>query len=199
MSPEKDYISAYLDGEMPAEWKNRIERLTTESEELRDTLDRHRAVHEALQSQPGPDFAGVTERSWSIVCRRIAESSGHTIPEVERALNRRRRAVPVWRRRVSVPLPVATAAALAVVFLAAFVLIRLSGINRIDPSEATVAQTMDGLKVTVSAKDVEQLLEILNGQNKVQNVKIEIPVKHQFQMIGQPVLLRASDGFGSFR
>jgi len=199
MSPEKDYISAYLDGEISAGWKNRIERLATEDEELRDTLDRHRAVHETLQSQSEPDFADVAERSWSIVRRRIAESSGQTIPEVEKVLNRRRKPVSVWRRKVSVPIPVATAAALAVVFLTAFVLIRLSGINRIDPSEATVAQTMDGLKVTVSAKDVEQLLEILNGQNKVQNVKIELPVKHQFQMIGQPVLLRASDGFGSFR
>lgn len=194
MSPEKDFISAYLDGEVPSPWKERLEKSINEDPQFRELYESHSNVHRTLGGLPEPDFAAARSRVW-----RKLEERLETVPRLEWELERKPRApvVSIWRRRVAVPLPVAVAAAAIVVLFTAFTLFRFvegSGSNG-----AVMAQSVEGLNVTVNVKDVEQLLDILNGQNKIREVKIELPEPHQFKLMGEPLLLRASDTSGGVR
>jgi len=192
MSPEKDFISAFLDGEVPSPWKERLEKSIEQDSRFRALYESHAEVHRLLGELPEPDFAEARSRVWEKL-----QESIESAPLPVRAGHRPGNPVPVWRRRVAVPLPVAVAAAAIVVVFAAFTIFRFvegSGSNG-----AVMAQSVEGLNVTVNVKDVEQLLDILNGQNKIREVKIELPEPHQFKLMGEPLLLRASDTSGGFR
>lgn len=206
MSPDKEFMSAYLDGEIPSPWKERFDETVAGNPECRETLARHRLVHEVLQNIPEPDFEESMDRSWAAVCEGISDATGSDRKAIETELSqpvyrrrRNRNVVSVWRRRIAVPVPMVAAAAALVVFLATFVIVRFMGSQRTDLQQAAMAQTLDGLKVTVNVKDVEQLLDILNGQNKIREVNIQLPEPHQFRLIGEPLLLRASDNPGGLR
>ncbi|HUX12201.1 MAG TPA: hypothetical protein VMW87_04185 [Spirochaetia bacterium] len=193
MSPEREFISAFLDGEVPSPWKERLETTIAEDPECGRAYAEHLRIHRLLGELPEPDFATAQARVWQKLAARSQEGS----PEDQRRVVAR--PVPVWRRRVSIPVPMALVAAAVVVLMGAFTLIRFLNAAASQSAGGTMAQSVDGLNITVNVKDVEQLLDILNGQNKIRDVKIELPEPHQFKLMGEPLLLRASDASGGLR
>ncbi|WP_455381171.1 anti-sigma factor family protein [Salinispira pacifica] len=198
MSPERDFISAYLDGEVPSPWKERIQRSIEESPEMRKAYEAHRRVSDLLARAPEPDFSAARGRVWDVLEARLSNSGA--APQGD-SIDTRPGAQPaplsLWRRRVSLPVPVAVAAAAVFVFFVAFSVFRF--VSGAGADGAAMAQSVEGLNVTVNVKDVEQLIDILNGQNKIREVKIELPEPHQFRLMGEPLLLRASDSGGGLR
>lgn len=101
---------------------------------------------------------------------------------------------PWWDRGVTLPVPLVAAAALVIVFTAAF-LAAGSGVipGRSDvisvAERAQAAETLN-LQVQVDITETEELLRWLNQQETLETVTIQLPESAQFQLRGEPVLLR---------
>lgn len=278
---DREQISAYLDNEVAAPFKNTIEERIASDDEARGVLEGYRNLHRSLAGAPEPSFDGARRRVWRSLDARIALDENESAENsnaspvrgvrVDRKLadgirpdgkladgkpadgkpadgiradsvpaarsgglgngahdgfgldgRRKRHAAvhagradrpredagaagsagvrPLWRRRVSLPVPVVAAAAAAIVTLATVFSVRfaqsVAGAHRAE----LASQTSDGIQVTINVKDVQQLLDILNGRSSnIKEVKIELPQSQQFQLLGEPVFMRVGDSAKGYR
>jgi hypothetical protein len=101
-----------------------------------------------------------------------------------------------WDRGVTLPMPVAVAAAAALVMMIGAALLAAGpGLmpGRSDVASvaerARAAETLN-LQVQVDIAETEELLRWLNRQEALETVTIQLPESAQFQLRGEPVLLR---------
>ena len=97
-----------------------------------------------------------------------------------------------WERTVSLPMPVVATAALVLLFFAVAVVDRFPGTHSAAagvPQIAGNAETLN-LQVNVNASQTEDLLRWLNDQNSLETVTIRLPDSAQFQLRGEPVIMR---------
>jgi hypothetical protein len=99
-----------------------------------------------------------------------------------------------WDRGVTLPMPVVAAAAL-VVMIATALVVTVPGLIPRQPDltsvaeRARTAETLN-LEVRVDITETEELLRWLNQQETLETVTIQLPESAQFQLRGEPVLLR---------
>ena len=103
MCPDREILSAWLDGEIDSPWDRALEEHVGSCPDCRARLERLEGVRRSLLESPMPDWRPAMERvRSSLVSRGLASE----------------KTAPVWRRRVSLPVPLAVAAALLVMVLA---------------------------------------------------------------------------------
>jgi hypothetical protein len=109
--PDSDLYSAYIDGEVPSPWREKLEAHIASCPRCKALAERFSALHRAVSSgQPSLQKAEL-EASWARLCarREIAVAAIRS--------RRERRAYPDWTR-VSVRLPLPALAAMLLVVLA---------------------------------------------------------------------------------
>ena len=170
--PDRQLLSVYLDGELPSPWKEKLEghvsacrRCTSLMEEYRNTSLRLAGLKET-----GLEAAG--ERVW----QRISGSRQRVLPG-SRA---------IWRRRLSVPVPAAAAAALLTVFLVSSLVFGTGG----GTAEMPVLASETDLHMP--AQNMESVKEYLSGQES-EMVIMHLPENRSFVSNGEPAVLRAAD------
>ncbi len=178
MCPDDQLLSAHLDKEVPSPWSEKLTHILESDSECKKRFERLQAVRTVLHAQPEPDFAGAQDRVWQELEKRKAFAP-----------------VPHRFRTISVSLPAAAAAAMAILavgVLASYVALR-------PPAQATAAvgpaAIAEGL--TVRVEDIEQLLRIINAGEPVRQVQIDLPDQSRFQFAGEPRLIRAVDQGGA--
>ncbi|MFP4205446.1 MAG: anti-sigma factor family protein [Spirochaetaceae bacterium] len=187
-------ISAYLDGELPEQAAHRLEGELEENSEARDEFARLRRLKQILQAGEEPDFESGRQRVWVNLEKRL-----ETRP-------------PLWRRRVSVPLPLAAAAALIMVVFAGF-LVRYVGPQWGGSSAAATADgsaveqgsreavAPDGVsddpaadtQIAAAGMEAEELLNWLNEKSAGAQVSVKLPDTARFRIMGEPQLVRATE------
>lgn len=177
MCPDDQLLSAHLDNEVPTPWKEQIDSILASDAECRQRFQRISTTHTILKAAAEPDFSAAQARVWSALQERTIYTPA-----------------PHRFRTISVSLPVAAVAAMAILaigVLASFMALRA-------PAFAGVAADQDGLEagLTIRAEDVEQLLRLINANEPVRQVQIELPDQSRFQFSGEPRLIRAVDHGG---
>jgi anti-sigma factor RsiW len=173
MCPDREILSAWLDGEIDAPWDRALEEHVGSCPDCRARLERLEGVRRSLLEAPVPDWRPAMERvRSSLVSRGLASE----------------KAAPVWHRRVSMPVPLAAAAVLLVMVLAgalAVSVIRSSfGLVRI------TRQGSGGTEIRIAApvSDLESLLQSIDKDAGSLEDVILLPKNVQLSSIGEPLM-----------
>lgn len=198
MCPEPGLISAFVDGEVPSPWKERLAAHLAACPACAARARSYGGLKEALLSPNARDAgaeAAILARLESRLAGRLGAQA--TAPEAS-APSTQAVAGPggpqvhggLWSRRLFVPMPVAMAAAAALVFLAG---LAFSGIVRpVRPSVQTLAtnQIVPGLAQPAS---MEALVSYLESQDAKVNLTIQLPSDALLEASGKPQVVRAAD------
>ena len=173
MCPDREILSAWLDGEIDAPWDRALEEHVGSCTECRTRLERLEGVRRSLLEAPVPDWRPAMERVRSrLVARGLA----------------RDRPTPVWHRRVSLPVPLAVAAALLVMVLAgalAVSVIRSSyGMVRITRQGSTGTE----IRIAAPLNDLESLLRSVDEDAGSLEAVITLPKNVPLSSVGEPLM-----------
>lgn len=193
MCPDAGLLSAYLDGEVPSPWKERIEEHLASCPSCAARLADYKRLARILgesaslsESDEAAAVARVRDRLGPLLDSPIV-SSGPS-PKGEKSLKNYASASAFWRRSVSLPLPAAAAAAIVVVFLAG---IAASSLFRpAAPSIQTLAAAE--IKPTkTQPENMEALISYLQSQDAQVSLTIRLPSGSTFDSGGKPLIVKA--------
>jgi len=220
MCPDADLLSAFVDGEVPSPWKERIEAhirscpsCAAKVEEYRKldaflieerrgydsvaAAERVRARLGSLLDQPVPALAsrkaGGTSRTAAAAAEAVQTAPADA--EDDGASGRRAaRHVPgsFWGRAFVIPAPLAAAAALAILLLAGFLAL---SVFKSRPAAAPVQTLAAGeIKPGSNQSDsMEALVNYLESQDAQVNVTIQLPAAASgYSSRGKPLVVTAS-------
>ncbi|MFP4330590.1 MAG: anti-sigma factor family protein [Alkalispirochaetaceae bacterium] len=173
-------LSAYVDGELDQREREKLEARLQDEPSLEAARRRMLALRSAMHAEQEPDYEAISRGLWE----RVA------------ALPRRRR-VSLWERRVTVPLPVAAAAAVVILLMAGMTFfLALRGAT--GPAAPLAGMDPNQLDITIQIENdqAEDLIRWLEEREDVQQVTIELPEAPRFELIGEPMLVPASEARG---
>jgi anti-sigma factor RsiW len=175
-------ISAYLDGELPADAARELERKLETDRSAREDLERLRGLKTALHDAEEPDFEASRERVWMSLESRLGLKAR----------------LPLWRRRLSVPYPAVAAAAVAVFALAGLLVWFAAPATTVSggPDSVTATPTDAEVRIAVGGVDGEELLHWLEERGLAGDVSVQLPDTARFQIMGEPQLMRATEHRG---
>jgi hypothetical protein len=102
-----------------------------------------------------------------------------------------------WKKRVSLPLVAAAAAALF--FFGSGISLSFFARGALETGRPIAAKGPRKVENAENMRDMNQLLEILEQQESGMEVTIRLPDLRNFQSYGKPVFLRAEDSSGGIR
>ena len=179
MCPDRDVLSAWIDGEVSPPWNGVIADHVATCQRCAAEHERLLSVRRALRDEPVPDCAEPMER----VRRRLLAPTHAVVDE----------APAVWQRHVSLPLPVAVLAAAMLVTLGVTVAVLTTHTNmgyiRVtrSPSSGTEYQ------FTVPYDRVEALLKSAGGGDASIESVMTLPKNMKLTPVGQPRMVRETD------
>jgi hypothetical protein len=176
MCPDKELLSAYLDGEVPSPWKERIEEQIAADAECSRMLDELAMIRSALHGDVEPDFQASRIAVW----QRIGETQPLDRP------------VPAWKRRLAVPFPVAAAAASLMLALAGALLWHTARAS-VGPAEIPVISQDTELVIRIGEISIDELLRIMNASESIGEVTVQLPENARFNYLGEAQMVRAAD------
>ncbi|MDR2767353.1 MAG: zf-HC2 domain-containing protein [Treponema sp.] len=179
--PDREVLSLYFDGELDSPWKEKLKTHLEECGSCGARLEAYRLAREALAPAAIPDCAASMERVWNRIAPSFTKAAGQT----PKKLTAGRR---FWTGSVRLPLPVAAAAGLFLVFaVAALVALRI-------PRAAAPEPQLAGMQVQdlVPIQDMASLLSYLNSTDAPDMVIINLP-NTTFKSADEPQMLRAAD------
>jgi anti-sigma factor RsiW len=171
MCPDREILSAWLDGEIDAPWDRALEEHVGSCPDCRARTERLEGVRRSLLEAPMPDWRPAMERvRSSLVARGLASE----------------KTVPAWRRRVSLPLPIAVAAAALVMVLAGALTVSV-----IRSSFGMVRITRQGsggteIRIAAPVSDLESLLRSIDKDAGSLEDVIVLPKDVQLVPVGVP-------------
>lgn len=188
-------VSALLDGELSAAEEQRVRQAAVSEEAVRRRIERYTLVREALHAA-APDRAGPEE---------ISRASERVRAHIDRTIRVRPLDLPWWRTTVTLPVPALSAAAAVVVVLAGFLVFSLgarggefTGSQAVageqqqprDFASVAASDRQINVQVNVDGDHTDRLLQWLNEQGHNQQITVQLPEQAQFQLRGDPVLVR---------
>jgi anti-sigma factor RsiW len=171
MCPDREILSAWLDGEIDAPWDRALEEHVSSCQDCRARIERLEGVRHSLLEAPVPDWRPAMERvRSSLVSRGLASE----------------KPVPAWRRRVALPLPLAVAAAALVMVLAGALTVSV-----IRSSYGMVRITRPGtggmeIRIAAPVSDLESLLQSIDKDTGSPEGVIILPKDVQLLPVGEP-------------
>jgi hypothetical protein len=209
MCPDPKLISIYIDGELPSPWKEKMTSHLAECPICREKLESFKSVQVL--------FAKNTHQERTFVERSSEERSSeyvHTEQQFMEAakekvwkklqLTRRPRLqnYNVWQRKVSIPWPMAAAAAILLIFGTALWIGRGSSNNNsgyanlpvIPSSERSgfAINVEESIPNVISAGDFNSLIQSLGG-DRTEIIILQLPESSNFFSSGEPAMIKAAD------
>lgn len=181
MCPDKETLSAYLDGEIDFPWYDHLGKHIGQCDSCREHLQGLQELGDRLRADaepdPGPSLARLR--------RRLAADS--RIPPPRR--------FPVLSRRISLPLPLAALAMLVILCLTVSLFVLALNMRSSVPRMSIKKLPYGATEVEVAApiEDLEKLLKSLNQPAFTEEIIFTLPEDSRFIMAGEPRMLRAAD------
>jgi hypothetical protein len=178
--PNPDLLSAFFDGEVESPWSESIEEHVEACHRCRQTMAGLESLREVLRADEEPPVEGPLERTRERLQSRRS-------PRVWR------RRHPLWRTRISVPVP--AIAAMFLVFVGMGGLLIFLSVRPNFPFMSIKRQPSGITEVQVAApiEDLEQLLKSLDREPGNQQLVIILPADTEFLKFGEPRMLRADE------
>jgi anti-sigma factor RsiW len=209
MCPDPKLISIYIDGELPSPWKEKMTSHLAECPICREKLESFKSVQVL--------FAKNTHQERTFVERSSKEHSSeyvHTEQEFMEAAKekvwkklqltkrpvQRLRNYNVWQRKVSIPWPMAAAAAILLIFGTALWIGRGSSNNNSGYANLPVLPERSGFAINVeesipnviTASDLNSVIQSLGG-DRTEIIILQLPESSNFFSSGEPAMIRAAD------
>ena len=175
MQPDDMLLSAFLDGEIPEQFRSDIEASIENDSDCRARFERLKRLRVTLHIQDAPELESRMAESLASIQRRAAVNP---------------RSGPGLRwRQIQVPLPAVAAAAFVLIALAAVLV--WSFLPKAPASASDyLAQGQDvDVTIRVDDADMERVLQWLADKEMLGEIRIQLP-EQQFHIVGEPVLLR---------
>lgn len=193
MCPDPEILSVYLDNELPSPWKERLEEHMRSCEACSAHLARLQGVSVFMREEAANSDLAAAAAS-ARIRERLEQNSPSRKPNVKSGgLTISLPDLSRFARPVTIPFPVAAAAA-AVFALMAFLVFRpfsrsQSSIPRIAAQEETIP--------TMDIPAILRYLEAREGSDGV--MVIQLPDSGSFVPTGEPTLIKAADYRGGSR
>lgn len=174
MCPDRQILSALVDGEVPSPWNEKILKHLETCEGCSRVVREYRRASESFTGSPGPEPGAARDAVWA----RLAESS------------RSRRPEPLWRARFAVPLPVAAAALFAVAVLSTLVVTSRRENNALRMAVFAATELTQPVN---QASAMESVLQFLESRDSRITVTVQLPPGAGLESYGKPVFMKAPD------
>ncbi|HCC36156.1 MAG TPA: hypothetical protein DEQ14_00265 [Treponema sp.] len=196
MCPDRQLLSVFFDGELPSPWKEKMESHLAVCPRCRSLLESYRkvSVHALKPAQSVPGGAECLARAQARVWRNLEEKASGKTADFANAR--------FWGRSISIPLPAAAAAVLAVLF-AAFWVMRpqdkttlpnmtlASEEYSIESAGSGGGQGFDSPGMNTAA-NLNEVLQYL-GNRDSGDIILRLPESRNFSSSGQPAIIKAAD------
>lgn len=193
MCPDRQLLSVYHDGELPSPWREKLEAHVSECSTCQERLSVYNRFSQSLLTpETGTDGEASTGRLL-VSNDRLEEVKNRVWKNLYRSINARtpEPSVKVWRRPLTIPVPAAIAAVVAVAFLAALIGGPLTVQKQKDQAIARIGSQVQGV---VPVSDMSGVLKYLQSQdNSTDIVIIRLPDNNKFVPSGEPSIVRAAD------
>jgi anti-sigma factor RsiW len=190
MCPDRELLSAYVDGEVPSPWSRRIAEHAASCPKCASAIAGYAELGEALRADPLPGEAEALARGRE----RLEDILAGAAPAPGTAPAPFRPAL--WRRSVRLPLPVAAAAALIAV--AAGGAASVLALSQRSQAGAFVASAPQAVAIPAMASpagqpaSMDELLRYLDAHDAQVTITMNLPTGTRFDDSGEPVIIRAS-------
>lgn len=179
MCPDRELLSAWVDGEVPSPWRETIEHHTSACADCSATVRELRRVRDVLTSDASRFDAAASQASDRVLAKLGAVA--HPGPLRPRAF---------WARRYSVPLPAAAAAALLVALLG---LALFNSGRRNAELQVAVRKAIEATSVAASGMGMESVIDFISRQDSAVNINITLPAEAFIGAGGEPFIVREAD------
>jgi hypothetical protein len=194
--PDHQLLSVYFDGELPSPWKEKMESHLAVCPHCAKQLQTYQNMRLAACEEETA-LVSAKERVWQKLEQGNDSADGGSADD--NAVKNWRRSYPgngaVWRRRISIPIPVAAAAVVMMGVLAFFMGIRVMGAPE-NPGMAggmTFASEAEfDMPGIISASDMENLMQFFDNRDTSDTIILHLPEFSGFDY-GEPAILTAAD------
>jgi len=175
-------VSVYFDGELDSPWKEKMESHIAVCEICAKRLDEYKNNSLSL----APVNTALMEESRQKVLIKLETGGIHSGNERHSAF-----VYPVWKRRVSIPIPAAAAVVFALIALAFLWMTRTPGKTE-TPNMAITAETEIIPDIT-QFSGMDSVLQYLGGNDTGDIIILKLPESRNFASYGEPAIVKAAD------
>lgn len=207
MCPDPQLLSVYFDGELPSPWKEKMQGHLAQCPQCRQKLESYNRLSSGSRDTAVQAAAEalVQDRVWkkleekSIMDRPADTAPGNTVPLQFKNYHQ----TNFWKRRISISLPAAAAAAVLFIIAAAWLWTLLSN-ERQTMTNITVASEEYSLFPSamdtgfdpagmVQATNLNGVLQYLGTKDSGDTVILRLPETRSFFSTGEPAMIKAAD------
>lgn len=181
MCPDRQLLSVYIDGELPSPWNEKMECHLAQCPGCRRWLEQYRQCFPPESAAPA-DMAPVKERVWQKLQSDMAAKDRKPLAAKQ----------AFWGRSLSIPLPAAAVAAVALCI--AFVLLwaRKPAAVALDPEMALASEELDAPGI-VPVSNMGDVLQYLGDRDSGDILILRLPESRNFSSSGEPAIIKAAD------
>jgi anti-sigma factor RsiW len=195
MCPDRDLVSAFVDGEVPSPWRERLEEHLASCAKCAALASSYAALGDRLRAELVADEAASLARGRTRLDTLLAgmPGPGAAIPPAIDEPRAGALAGPrAWRGSVSLPLPLAAAAALLVLLLGGATTILAFKSGRGAAIQAIASgEIAPPPQAKAQPASMDELLRYLDANDAQVTLTIKLPSGTSFGSAGNPVIMRA--------
>ncbi len=180
----RQLLSVYYDREMDSPWKEKMEVHISNCADCASQLEEYKNVSFLL----APAVDEPVDQAQQRVLQKL-ESPGHYSSYGTRPAW----SPPVWKRRVSIPIP-AAAAVVFMLFGLAFLWIRSPGkLQKTEAVNMAITAETEILPGVIPFSGMESVLQYLDGTDTGDILILKLPESRNFSSYGEPAIIKAAD------
>ena len=221
MCPDRQLFSIYMDGELPSPWKEKLETHLEECSECREKLNNLLHLRELFTKETSQKrtYVEKTKTGTSAGTPEVLSLSEQDLMEkakeriwqkLESGYNFRRSRLirqsrhfysqNMWKRKVSLPIPAAAAAAIVIALLTAFWVNKGSVNNSgfayqtadLPEKSGFILAAEEELPGIMPVGDFNSVLQYL-GVERSEVIILQLPESRNFSRSGEPAIIRSAD------
>lgn len=183
MCPDDALLSAFVDGEIPSPWKERMEIHMAGCRECSRKVESFRSLQRSMLALD----AEADLRTLSAAKARIGASIDFGATDRNVGTSAVERLRHLWTQRVPMPMPILAASLLALVFLVGISLGLFSPFMNRAGLMASASKT-----IAPQAATLEMIAQYMK-QSSVEPLMIEMPQESIFSQLGNPIVVSSPD------
>ena len=189
MCPDRDLISAYVDGEVPSPWRERLEEHLASCPACSALAASYAELGASLRGPADEgEFQALARGRERLELLLVDIPSSGEREATIREIGASRR---LWRHSIRLPLPLAAAAAILVLLLGGATTVLALKPGKNVAIQAIASNEIAPLKVPAQPASMDELLRYLDSSDGQVTLTINLPSGTTFGSAGKPVIMRA--------
>jgi len=176
--PDRQWLSAYFDNEMESPWKEKMESHIANCDNCAKQLEAYKKISLSL-APAGDELTGEAQQRVLHKLETGVYNFGYRGP------------APIWRRRVSIPIPAAAAAAFILIALGFLWIARAPG--KTETANMAITAETEIIPEIVPFSGMDSVLQYLGSTDTGDLIILKLPESRKFASYGEPAIIKAAD------